>query len=354
MPIPVACPGCSARLNAPDVAAGKRVKCPKCQTLIPVPAASDEEVDEPTARPSARRPRDEGDDDRPRRRPRDDEDDADDRPRPKRRRKPAASGGVPVWAYVVGGLVVAGAAVAGVVVSLNKKKDDAPAAAGGGGGLLEQVGAAVQPDKTLKPGEKKEVRRALATVDPGPDGWARVDDPTHGFRGELPGRAFPTAMSENNPKVVADRGYRWAVWHVPSASDQNGPEVWVGIYRHQSKPYPTTPEGQQTAAREAMWDAFNPDDTGLTATPATVDGRQGVEVRFRQPTFNERVAKQNPKGGAAEPDDPTDVPDHTVIRVAADGRWLYAVRLKFHQRKPDDAVLKRVFDSLKIKPPDGG
>jgi len=39
MPITIACPSCKARLNAPDTAAGKKVKCPKCQSPIPVPAA---------------------------------------------------------------------------------------------------------------------------------------------------------------------------------------------------------------------------------------------------------------------------------------------------------------------------
>ena len=36
MPISVQCPGCKAKLNAPDSAAGKRVKCPKCQTPVAV------------------------------------------------------------------------------------------------------------------------------------------------------------------------------------------------------------------------------------------------------------------------------------------------------------------------------
>ncbi len=38
MPLPVTCPGCSSRLTAPDAAAGKTVRCPKCRAPIPVPA----------------------------------------------------------------------------------------------------------------------------------------------------------------------------------------------------------------------------------------------------------------------------------------------------------------------------
>jgi hypothetical protein len=112
-------------MSAPDAAAGKRVKCPKCQTLIDVPSADlgYEVVDAPPAaavtparvgpaRPGRPAPADD-EDDRPARRPRDDdEDDEDDRPR----RKPAKRKGKkmdflsspPV--LIVGGLI--GCAVA--------------------------------------------------------------------------------------------------------------------------------------------------------------------------------------------------------------------------------------------------
>lgn len=55
MPIAVVCT-CGARLQAPDAAAGKRVKCPKCQNPLAVPApAMDYEVveDEPAPAPVA-------------------------------------------------------------------------------------------------------------------------------------------------------------------------------------------------------------------------------------------------------------------------------------------------------------
>jgi len=38
VPIEIACPTCGRRLRAPDSAAGKRVKCPKCEAAIQVPA----------------------------------------------------------------------------------------------------------------------------------------------------------------------------------------------------------------------------------------------------------------------------------------------------------------------------
>jgi hypothetical protein len=39
MPITLTCPGCSSRLNAKDSAAGKTLKCPKCQNAVVVPAS---------------------------------------------------------------------------------------------------------------------------------------------------------------------------------------------------------------------------------------------------------------------------------------------------------------------------
>jgi uncharacterized Tic20 family protein len=39
MPISVACPTCGTKLKAPDTAVGKKIKCPKCASLIPITEA---------------------------------------------------------------------------------------------------------------------------------------------------------------------------------------------------------------------------------------------------------------------------------------------------------------------------
>ena len=44
MPISVVCPGCKARFNVSDKFAGKKGPCPKCKTVLTVPAAPVEEV----------------------------------------------------------------------------------------------------------------------------------------------------------------------------------------------------------------------------------------------------------------------------------------------------------------------
>ena len=38
MPLVVPCPGCPAKLSAPESAAGKRIRCPKCKAVVTVPA----------------------------------------------------------------------------------------------------------------------------------------------------------------------------------------------------------------------------------------------------------------------------------------------------------------------------
>ncbi|MGD9632027.1 MAG: hypothetical protein AB7G28_15275 [Pirellulales bacterium] len=40
MPIQVTCPSCSSSFKAPDSAAGKKAKCPKCAGTIEIPAAA--------------------------------------------------------------------------------------------------------------------------------------------------------------------------------------------------------------------------------------------------------------------------------------------------------------------------
>jgi len=43
MPISVTCPGCDRGLKAPDSSAGRKIKCPKCNAVVPVPDVEGEE-----------------------------------------------------------------------------------------------------------------------------------------------------------------------------------------------------------------------------------------------------------------------------------------------------------------------
>lgn len=175
MPIAVLCPGCNSRLNAPDTAAGKTVKCPKCKEAMVIPAAAaaaDDEfevVDEPTRKkaptkksvnaaaedddpPRKKKPsKDLNEDDRPRGKRRDvddededenprrskkradDDDDDDDRPRKKRRKEAAGSG--MTRNIIGGGVLLVALGIAGFVWydrSKNKEKADAGETANNG------------------------------------------------------------------------------------------------------------------------------------------------------------------------------------------------------------------------------
>src|SRR5262245_24517438 len=93
MPI-VVCPGCGAKINAPDTSAGKRVKCPKpnCGTAITVPPQSEAVAEEEDApKKSQKNPFDFDDEEdeapkRTKKKPRAEEDDTDEDEKPKKRR----------------------------------------------------------------------------------------------------------------------------------------------------------------------------------------------------------------------------------------------------------------------------
>jgi LSD1 subclass zinc finger protein len=138
MSIAVVCSKCSAKLNAPDGAAGKKVKCPKCQTALVVPdaVASQFEVveDEPPAvtRPAGKPARvkaaaDDDDDDRPRRKRGSQEDeDNEDRPRKKKRKNGGdKEGGVSMTRNIVmGAVLIILIAVAGYIFYERSKEKD--------------------------------------------------------------------------------------------------------------------------------------------------------------------------------------------------------------------------------------
>jgi hypothetical protein len=98
MPISVLCPSCDAPVNAPDSAAGKRAKCPKCQEVMILPGGAAEEfevVDEPAPK---KKPRvvveEDEDEDRPRKKSkarREEEDDEEERPAKKSSRRVVAA-----------------------------------------------------------------------------------------------------------------------------------------------------------------------------------------------------------------------------------------------------------------------
>jgi hypothetical protein len=226
MPIPVLCPGCSVRLNAPDAAAGKNVKCPKCQTLMTIPAADGMDLDDaPPSKPTPKRPPapppksapvrsaagparppaappprkpapvktdvmlDDDEDDRPRRRHRDDEDDDDDRPRKKKgpAKKGGLNPGVLIGAGVLGVVLLGAGGYAVYHFTRDKEKDKETTASTGGGG--QNTGGGGGGDSV-------------------PSGWVSFSPPNGGFKVNLPSRPInadqptPRTPTGNQPQTV--------------------------------------------------------------------------------------------------------------------------------------------------------
>lgn len=107
MAIALACPACKRALKVKDELAGRRIKCPGCATVLPVPgkkAATEESVTAKKPRPVPTAAED------------DDEPDEDERPRKKKKKKQAASNrGLLIGAGVA--VVVAIAAIVLIVVT---------------------------------------------------------------------------------------------------------------------------------------------------------------------------------------------------------------------------------------------
>lgn len=140
MPLVVPCPNCAARLSAPESAAGKQIRCPKCGAVAAVPAPEpvvEAKVTAPKPRPKPVQA--EVAEERPRKASRRDEeeDEEDERPRKKkkpryadddddyehdRKRKPKRKSGDGVLAAaVVMGCLVLLAGIVGVVYLLSGK-----------------------------------------------------------------------------------------------------------------------------------------------------------------------------------------------------------------------------------------
>jgi|GEM_PF-3124262 len=134
MPIVVTCPGCPAKLSAPDDAAGKQIRCPKCGTIAPVPALIPaEEMPIVEAAVVSQKPRkpiqaeiddEEEEVERPRKKKKkrylDDDDYEHDHPRRKRKSR-GGGAGVVIALIVVGGLLLL-AVGGGAVYYLSGKK----------------------------------------------------------------------------------------------------------------------------------------------------------------------------------------------------------------------------------------
>ncbi|MBY0228146.1 MAG: hypothetical protein K2W96_02580 [Gemmataceae bacterium] len=154
MSIEFSCPECDRSLKVKDELAGRRVKCPGCQSALTVPAEEEDEAPPPKKKPAvkpapSRRPKDddeederprkaskrrdeedeEEEDERPRKRRRDKDEEEDDRPRKKK--KAAAKSSLPLILAIVGGVVLLAGIGVGVWWMTSGPSKSGPVAGGG-------------------------------------------------------------------------------------------------------------------------------------------------------------------------------------------------------------------------------
>lgn len=193
MPLVVQCPACPAKLSAPESAVGKQIRCPKCGTVVDVPAlGAAEEVPVADVKPAPVRPKpvvdDEEDEDteepRPRKKRRDR--DAEDEPPPRRRnRRKAAkrgSGGEGVIVAIVVGLLLVCVVATGAVLIARKGTSVA-------GGTGTDSPSADPVRERLGFGTPFGRENSLPPADPPapvPAGWQLYSYPEAGFKAYFP------------------------------------------------------------------------------------------------------------------------------------------------------------------------
>ncbi|HEX4608808.1 MAG TPA: hypothetical protein VH092_11445 [Urbifossiella sp.] len=314
MPIPVVCDTCQTRLNAPDAAAGRKVKCPKCQAVIPVPAAAGPPAPAapPTAPPPAgggagfdfgaatasaeprgrgdrpRRPRDRDDDappdrgDRPRRpRPRDDdpdapppgEDEGGDRPRGRGGRPGGPKKKSPVLLIALaGGFILLTCCGAVGYYALGRIKTAAEEAKARNDALEKQIN---DEKKKRAEGGGGDPAGGGNTADGGkaavPAGWKTFTPPDGSFKAYFP--ATPKEDSAPPKKGVL----------VMKTFMCEGPDDEYTYIAVVAKFAPTYPVNERTKFMKEIADKFGGNTPGAAAKDVTWLGQKGKEFVAREP-----------------------------------------------------------------------
>jgi hypothetical protein len=261
MPV-VTCPNCSAKLNAPAAAAGKRVKCPKCQTPVAVPGEvafevveddaplpkpakpSRDESDAPKKKPRIAPPVDDSDEEAPRKKRRavlEDEDDEDDRPRKKKKS--------PLLPILIGVGVLGLLVVAGGIYYLVTPSAPVPLGTTGPAGPTTAANVNNMPGITL------------------PQGWVEFNDPRNEIRLFWP-KGQPTKGA--NQKIEDAGGKDTETW----MQESNG-KVYTLIRS-------TLPDGEVKPGAEAA--TLETTVKGMiSAMPGASEVRKSTEVEGGNP-----------------------------------------------------------------------
>ncbi len=190
MPIRVVCESCSATLSAPDTAAGKAIRCPKCGASV---SLSKLKASPPPAAP----------------------DDEDDRPRKKSRKKPKKSAGSLVWVQAaVGALLVVVLGVGGffVVRAVLASRDNLAAVSGGGGPSSTGSSSSARPKYVPRDSEKK-LEEFLKDRQPADV----TDDQVYAIMGEPTRREAPITARKNGQVFTVYKAF----WEEPGSGIQS-------------------------------------------------------------------------------------------------------------------------------------
>lgn len=339
MSIAVLCPTCQARVSAPDSAAGKTVKCPKCKQPMVIPGGPAESAggspfdftapapppppSRPVAtggrkppRPAAEQPMDLDDDEpAPPRKPgrgparRRDEDEDDDRPRG-RGRKPAKGGpplGLIIGIAAVVGLLVIGGASLGVYYAFFSKSDDGTADAGGGGG-----------------GGGGGSASSKAAV---PSGWKEFTATADGFKAYFP--AEPRSRPDTGP---GDLRVKATIYM--AANPQSKQIAVAAVFKLSDIP---AAERDGIVDRVIRESAKEDGGKEVSRRSATLGGRPATEVVMEMPSAG--------KG---------DERPQLVARVMKTESRVYMVGVGGMAGKVPDDVVKGFFDNFEMLSPGSG
>ncbi len=340
------------QLKAPDAAAGKRVKCPKCANPIDVPiaeapgfevlddepapapakpviakakpvAAKPVENDDEDERPRARRKPHDDDEDRPRRssnRTRR-EDDEDDRPRNRGRGRQAKKTGFPIWIAIAGGgLLLMAIAVGAFMMFGGGGKNSG----GGGGGLfgggapagfteINEVGITVHLYGNVK---------GLFVRIGGPDG--------------PPNPNMFTANDQQGPFGAFDHSCMFCAWREPDFKPAPATKVLArnaylqGIFVEKLRKYEIVSEEEITVGGQ-------PAVKLMVKELPDVWERDAQQKEFFKDKNNEERARIAKEGKVS------------AVVYVVNGEWNYIFTMTNKRNDIDPGKLKTVIDSIKFK-----
>jgi predicted Zn finger-like uncharacterized protein len=330
MPAMVQCPSCSARLNLPDSAVGKRVKCPKCgNTITPAAAAEEQPRKQPVPHDDDNRTR------TPRRR-NDDEGDADERPRKKLRPKKS---GAPVVLLAVGG----GIGLLGILAVVLFFVLDIKLGGAGKGGPEPGAGAKSpsQPDSG-KPGKGEP--GGVASADPAKtsapsDGWTTAEDAIGGYSVAMPGTVRPMDLSRAGGQELQPTAYANAV---------RDPDKDVKVMAISLLPPAGVKLGKSADEQLAMLRVWNRKIGTLEEiaeqAAVTLGGRPGLKVVLKPIPL---VANDANTPEEVRADREKEARKRTVCLVTTNGKRIVLVQMEFHDAPAAD-IVKRVSESFRF------